>query len=428
MIFKTFHNIEVPENIENIRNPRRGWYRIFPFTLGETWDPIQTESSLVKEDVLVLVEILLPNRKLKGDTNVAQWLRQVFSFFQERGYDMMLRFSYDFEGKGYERDPDEDVVLENIEPLLDIVNEYASHVFLIQGITVGSWGEMHSSRYLTKEYIRKFLEKIQWHMYPDIFRSVRKPFFWRMICKENEWEKMEDEKIGLYNDGILGSPTDLGTFSEENPQRGEGIGEKYTWEEPWPKKKELPLLEENAYYAPVGGEVVAAEKKNSPDEMRTYFQKLHLTYLNRDYDGKELNRWKKLDCGEDGIWKGKSFYEYVEAHLGYRFVIRKVRWKRKGNAKFLHLEICNTGFSCPYGKMYAMIVEEYQEKRKIIAREKLSTIRCHEYKELVVELSKGKEREGKTKIYAVLAEENSDRRFFYANLSDEQGRVLLYEY
>ena len=43
------------------------------------------------------MEILLPNRKLKGDTNVAQWLRQVFSFFQERGYDMMLRFSYDFE-------------------------------------------------------------------------------------------------------------------------------------------------------------------------------------------------------------------------------------------------------------------------------------------------------------------------------------------
>ena len=75
-----------------------------------------------------------------------------------------------------------------------------------------------------------------------------------------------------------------------------------------------------------------------------------------------------------------------------------------------------------------MIVEEYKEKRKIIAREKLSTIRCHEYKELVVELSKGKEREGKTKIYAVLAEENSHRRYYYANLSDEQGRVLLYEY
>ena len=91
------------ESTVAVSNARRGWYRIFPVILGEKWDPAVAETSLAAGDTLVLLEILIPGEDIEEQD--LQRLCDVFSFFVQKKLDLILRFSYDFEGKGREKDP-----------------------------------------------------------------------------------------------------------------------------------------------------------------------------------------------------------------------------------------------------------------------------------------------------------------------------------
>lgn len=63
---------------------------------------------------------------------------------------MILRFSYDLEGKGLEKEPGSiRLVEEHMQQIGEVIREYADDIFAVQGILIGNWGEMHGSRYLT---------------------------------------------------------------------------------------------------------------------------------------------------------------------------------------------------------------------------------------------------------------------------------------
>lgn len=330
------------ESTVAVSNARRGWYRIFPVTLGKKWDPAVAETSLAAGDTLVLLEILIPGEDIEEQD--LQGLCDVFSFFIQKKMDLILRFSYDFEGKGREKDPSSFSVVErHMRQILPVLNDFADHIFVLQGVFLGSWGEMHSSRFLTKENIQKLEKILKKTLSPGIYRGVRKPLHWRMLCTDEK--EIFSEKIGLYNDGMFGSETDLGTFAVPGEER------EYVWEEAWPPEREQTLIAQCAKYAPHGGEVIGGFPRTAEDivlRLRTE----GITYLNRDHDKKELERWKTMDCRADGVWKGHSLYDYVEAHLGYRFVLRKGRLRKRFHRSIVMLDIENTGFAVPYEEIY----------------------------------------------------------------------------
>lgn len=349
------------ESTAAVSNVRRGWYRIFPVTLGEKWDSAVAETSLAAGDTLVLLEILIPGEDIEEQD--LQGLCDVFSFFVQKKMDLILRFSYDFEGKGREKDPSSLSVVEcHMKQLFPVLNEFAEHIFVLQGIFLGSWGEMHSSRYLTKENIQKLENIMKENLSPNIYRSVRKPVHWRMLCRdENE---VFSERIGLYNDGMFGSETDLGTFAASGEER------EYVWDEGWPAEREKEFIARCAKYAPHGGEVIGGSPQTAEDivlRLRTE----GITYLNRDYDKKELERWKTLDCGAGGVWKGKSLYDYVEAHLGYRFVLRRGSLRKRFHRTIVTLEIENTGFAVPYEEIYVELVKLSNKEWRCAIRQPL---------------------------------------------------------
>ena len=70
------------ESTVAVFNARRGWYRIFPVTLGEKWDPAVAEASLAAGDTLVLLEILIPGEDIEEPE--LQRLCDVFSFFVQK--------------------------------------------------------------------------------------------------------------------------------------------------------------------------------------------------------------------------------------------------------------------------------------------------------------------------------------------------------
>lgn len=349
------------ESTAAVSNVCRGWYRIFPVTLGEKWDSAVAETSLAAGDTLVLLEILIPGEDIEEQD--LQGLCDVFSFFVQKKMELILRFSYDFEGKGREKDPSSLSVVEcHMKQLFPVLNEFAEHIFVLQGIFLGSWGEMHSSRYLTKENIQKLENIMKENLSPNIYRSVRKPVHWRMLCEDEN--KVFSDRIGLYNDGMFGSETDLGTFAASGEER------EYVWDEEWPAEREKEFIARCAKYAPHGGEVIGGSPQTAEDivlGLRTE----GITYLNRDHDKKELERWKTLDCGADGVWKGKSLYDYVGAHLGYRFVLRKGNLRKRFHCTIVTLEIANTGFAVPYEEIYIELEKLSNKERQCVVRQPL---------------------------------------------------------
>ena len=58
---------------------------------------------------------------------------------------MILRVCYDTEGKGMEREPQRIFVVQrHMQALGSLAERYADAILTVQGVFVGSWGEMHT--------------------------------------------------------------------------------------------------------------------------------------------------------------------------------------------------------------------------------------------------------------------------------------------
>ena len=97
-----------------------------------------------------------------------------------------------------------------------VIREYADDIFAVQGILIGNWGEMHGSRYLTPDSFRTLTDTMIKAVDGACPVAVRKPAQWRELTLG--WTEQEKKKLTLFNDGIFGSETDLGTYGTLSPE------------------------------------------------------------------------------------------------------------------------------------------------------------------------------------------------------------------
>ena len=50
--------------------------------------------------------------------------------------------------------------MRHMEQLGEVFSEYEDQIYIVQGVLVGNWAEMHSSRYLTRENYLKLVWKM----------------------------------------------------------------------------------------------------------------------------------------------------------------------------------------------------------------------------------------------------------------------------
>ena len=103
-------------------------------------------------------------------------------------------------------------------------------------------------------------------------------------------------KTGLFNDGIMASESDLGTYTD--------------------RSRELSYQDEVCLTVPNGGEAVSDTVYNDVENAMNTLQTMHVSYLNRMYDEKVLKKIGKTQPYED-----TTGYDYIGAHLGYRYEI-----------------------------------------------------------------------------------------------------------
>lgn len=412
---------ELIESTEELYNPGRGWYQIHTFETGTCVTPEEMRSSLNETDALVLLLIRIPARPKALSQKDLDWIRSILRTFSEAGKDILLRFVYDLEGKGLENEPDRFAIVEkHFQQLSELMGTQQQFIFVYQGILVGSWGEMHTSRYLSSRYLSRLASIFRESTGGRIYHSVRKPVQWRQLFVREDWERAAKiAKTGLYNDGILASETDLGTFGNQS-------GEEAGWEQSWLPLEELDFEERLCRYAPQGGEVVYGEmtEKMSLEQIAGRLSRMNLSYLNRDHDKRVFEIWKKLRWEKEDVWQWMNGFDYIGRHLGYRFVVRRAELKPKRKEMKLQLEVENIGFARMYEE--AELLLEYEDPNGNTEIWKIETdVRNWNPGERVC-LSQSLI-SGAGKYFLSMRRCHDGRRVYFANRQGEKGHLLLGE-
>ena len=312
------HARQLRESTERIPNPGRGWYTLYSFSLEQNVDLSELKWCLREQESVALVMVdCHAYRSGKIDETALQNLTDILQFFFDAGKDVILRPVYDTEGHGREREPESlDIICTHVRQIGDVLQKSRHSVFLIQGLMIGSWGEMHNSSYLHPEALQKLYECIRPCLGKERYLAVRTPQLWRTLVTEAEYETAEYDFISLFDDALFASSSDLGTFGTCMREAG--------WEQSWIREQELTFMQRVCKYLPVSGEVVAGDWQIDTGRMLGEMRKMHLGFLNSAHDGKVLEQWKQKTCTGIAHWEACCLYDYIGEHLGYRYVIQSV--------------------------------------------------------------------------------------------------------
>lgn len=402
-----FQNVQVTESTDRLINPACGWCRIYTFYLERKIDFDELYWSLQDNETLVQAVIVIGAfRSLEIPGEALLQLEQLMQFFREHQKEMILRFTYDNTGQGLLAEPDEiQQIVIHIRQIGSLLRQYADDILLLQGLFIGSWGEMHNSRYLSKEKLRLLAQTLRDVAGEQIPIAVRTPLQWRILHKQD----MESlGRVCVFNDGMFGSDSDLGTYGRK--QRSSAA-----WEESWSRLDELLFLEEVHQYLPYGGEAVGTAKESELKQAVTEMRQVHLCYLNAVHDKQCLDRWQSMRWEGKGIWKGMNGLDYIGAHLGYRPVIRKVSGKVT-QGLHLDIELENTGFAGMLEEAELIITAEAEGRNvrtkllSLLPKDFMPHVPCH----LSCQFAPEKEN-GEYRIYVQMRRKRDRRCISFAN-------------
>lgn len=345
------------ETAQDLANPYQGWYHIYAYTLADAVGPSAEQLASQREEsadnALALVQINLKNYALGDISQTAlNQLDGILSAWKQGDTRLILRFLYDWDGNAQATEPKSaDIVRRHMEQTAQVVNRHADLIYSLQGIYVGNYGEMHGSDYLDGATMRSLASYLADLTDSSIYLAVRTPQHWRSIVQSMsplDAAQAHDgslaSRLGLFNDGMLGSESDLGTYG--NASLSEASKDSYDTK--GSRSEELSFQHSLCQYVPNGGEVVSDNPYNDPDRALADLAQMHVSYLNMDYDSSVLNKWKNAVYQGDDCYKGMSVYDYIGKHLGYRYVLTASSctfhpWKNK--TATLKLTIDNAGFA-----------------------------------------------------------------------------------
>ena len=313
------------ESACELSNPYIGWYSIHAYALSDTASIDFSEiTKQTPGPGLVLLEFNLCNY---ADSSISEiglcQLDELLAAWKSLDRQLIVRFLYDWDGNGLDTEPDTlALVLEHITQTAEIVNRYSDYIYIMQGIYVGSWGEMHTSKYMSDEDMLTLIRHLDNVIDSRIFLSVRTPKQWRTIIASSLnilsttlLDNPLAARLGLYNDGMLGSGTDLGTYADTN------VTDSASYFQAHSRQEEIAFQNILCCRVPNGGEVVYDNPYNDFDSAVSDLEAIHVSYLNQFYDASVLDKWSAAVYRGDAPFDGMNGLDYISRHLGYRYFL-----------------------------------------------------------------------------------------------------------
>ena len=350
---------ETAESSTLLSNPYCGFYKISGYTLSDDHseaDASQWSKKACKDDPypLILLEINLKNySNMDLSSTALQQLNRILTECSKAGKQLILRFLYDWDGKARETEPTDFFRIKNhISQLGPVVNKYTDSVYIIQGLLIGNNGEMHDSNYENIDQIRQLAEAMAAAVSPEIYLAVRTPAQLRGILRtktplasSQTGDGSLASRLGLFNDGMLASVYDLGTYDDTPLTSSSTPGEKGS------RSDELIYQYKLCQYVPNGGEVTVDNEYNNLENAIADLATMHVSYLNAEHDPEVLSKWKNSVYTGSDIFSGVNGFDYMSAHLGYRYRLKTSSLAFRSlldDTARLYLTIENTGFSSAY--------------------------------------------------------------------------------
>ncbi|MDE5556973.1 MAG: DUF4832 domain-containing protein [Ruminococcus sp.] len=278
---------------------------------------------------------------------------------RKNGCMVALRFRYDANGKDNPEPATFDKVLDHISQIKNsgILEEYKDIIAYVESGFVGKWGEQHGGKYTSVDYKAQVLDAMLDCVPSPIPVTVRTPDIfakWVGIERKDLADYVstgEELRVGLYNDGYMGSDSDLGTFSN--------------------RQIETDWLAKQTFTSYYGGEFSGnldwAKKYDTylPENAVPEMYKTHLSYINgnifqlyKDYTfGKEYD----VEGVDNSAYYGQNVFQFIRDHIGYRFVLRQSELSEnveQGGTLNMHFKVENTGFANPIPETKTEIILE----------------------------------------------------------------------
>lgn len=332
-------------------NPERGWYVIkgYQTESGENQEDILSEFENVckqirkDKDRLIQYQILIQKPASKNAEILEEDLDTIqkeFALIKQYGLQTIVRPVYDWDGEKGKEPSKFQTILTHIKQLSVIFSEYRDTILCVEAGLLGPNGEWHSSSYLNIENMRTIVKTYLIATPKTMQISVRRPEFYREIFKTKKpvdamtARNGEDEsRVGFYNDGYLGSASDLGTYTL------------------WSRQKELNFQSEHNQFLYFGGEATMITLYGQLFNAIWDMEQTHCTYLNREHYLPLKELWKetlyKGNRASDPAYKNKTGYQYIQDHLGYRYVLQVSKIQRgvwRGNSFQGEFTVWNAGF------------------------------------------------------------------------------------
>lgn len=407
-----FHKTEFKESSRPLYNPGCGWYHVYPFLL-----PVSGAISLEnakgclettdREEQLALLQIHIGAfRACELSKSALESISRIFDLFCMYNKQMIVRFVYDMEGKGMEHEPQSIALIKrHMEQAGGIICRYAREILVLQGIFVGSWGEMHGSKFLSVPNMSELICSLYEAVRGSCYLAVRTPKQWRGIIEYEKTDPALKNCLGLFNDGMFASSSDLGTYESLSRQ------EELAWQEHFVAS------------VPNGGETVAGNPPVGYRKASEDMRKMHLSYLNSTYHPEQLNYWKKEQVSQSGCWNGATGFEYIGRHLGYRFFIRDVKIGREKPAE---LFIENCGFSGLFEEADCFLLIENASGKITQIHADTDVRRWESAKRMTlqVQLPLSETERGERKLFFLMKRKRDGRIIRFAN-QDAEDKVFL---
>ncbi len=406
--YTLMEDIDYTETLDDIKNPERGFYSTAFLKMMPTGTkPTTSGANLVHLRISIgeFSGAVNGTGDLELTADALNALDQTLQNIKSRGGSVILRFAYDgFNGKK-DLEPSLDMILKHISQLKPVFYKNQDVIAYVELGFFGPWGEMHSSKISSTENVSKAIDVMLDAVPENIKIGVRTPNYYakwagidRATLNENITVKGTNAyRVGLFNDGYLGSNNDLGTFAN--------------------REIEIAWLEKQAMHTFYGGEVVANANPSSKPAINTvaYMSeeafKTHTTYLNSEWNGNVINAWKEETYnGSDELYKGQTGYLYIANHLGYRFVLRKseVTNEIRQNDKLkVKLQIENVGFANLINdKKVTLVLEKEGQMHEILTNIDATTWNSKENSNINIEVSLPEDIElGEWNIYLRISQE-----------------------
>lgn len=440
LFFQQFHynlsaqTVTFTESSRILKNPNRGFYHIWGFYITDEsmdWENVILSKGVDDGFSLELVEINLQEYRdgLISDKGIRN-LKELFEGLAKQDKHYVVRFLYDWDGRNMEVEPSNiDIIVGHIKQLKPILQKHADSIFVLQSLLVGDCGEIHDTKFADTKSLRILASELAAVSTSDTYLAVRTPVQWRKITqtygnKELKENSPYKNRLGLYNDGMLGNVYDCGTYGDQKRKQAG----KY---KAWTRAEEIDFQDNLCRAVPNGGEVVLVNEYKDIDRAICDMEKMHITYINQDHDLQVMEKWRNSTVDTDDIFDGMDGISYMQARLGYRLVLRKCQmqhafWKDK---LYIRLDISNSGFAPIYkacdasltfvpktedGNRYSIQVSHHlQELAGGSETDQISTIRASV---LLSKLSRAD-----YDVYFKLIDRASGKMIYFANEQDAEA-------